>query len=80
MIQNVEIAYEDTAPAHERESLFAKSLQMWLRPFSEEINRQNGKLVLVFGKDGSNKFRLENVDEALRNRIAEQFPKFVSHT
>lgn len=78
MIHNVHLEYEGTAPAQEREHFFARSLQMWLRPFSEEINRQNGKLVLIFCKDGTNKFRLEEVEETLKQQIAEQFPKFVS--
>lgn len=80
MINNVHLEYEGAAPGHERETIFARSLQMWLRPFSEKINQQDGKLVLIFCKDGSNKFRLENVNEELRQEIAEQFPRFVSQT
>ncbi|NCI48265.1 hypothetical protein [Sediminibacterium soli] len=78
MIHNVHLEYEGAAPARERELMFTRSLQMWLRPFSEEINRQQGKLVLIFCGDGSNKFRIEQVSEELKQKIAEQFPRFIS--
>jgi hypothetical protein len=79
MIHNIASEYEPGAkPAKEHEALFTRSLQMWLRPFSEEINGQNGKLVLIFTKEGSSRFRLENVDELLKEKIASQFPRFVS--
>ncbi len=79
MILNVASEYEEAVkPSREQETLFTKSLQMWLRPFSEDINQQNGKLVLLYAKDGTNRFRLENIDEALQEKIANRFPKFVS--
>jgi hypothetical protein len=79
MIHNIASEYEPAAkPTKEYEALFTRSLQMWLRPFSEEINHQNGKLVMIFAKDGSSRFRLENVDELLKEKIASQFPRFVS--
>ena len=79
MINNIALEYEDgEAPSKERETLFTKSLQMWLRPFSEEINRQNGKLVLIFARNGANSFRLEGVDDGLKERIVRQFPQFIA--
>jgi hypothetical protein len=78
MINSVVYEYADgEIPADEREELFTKSLQMWLRPFSDEINRQKGKLILYFSGDGSNGFRLEGVDSELWERITKQFPMFV---
>ncbi|MEO8172182.1 MAG: hypothetical protein ABI581_03830 [Sediminibacterium sp.] len=78
MINTVVYEYVDgVEPADEREKLFTKSLQMWLRPFSEEINRQKGKLILYFSADGSNGFRLEGVDKVLWDMITKQFPMFV---
>ncbi|MES2329515.1 MAG: hypothetical protein V4539_07930 [Bacteroidota bacterium] len=78
MINIVVYEYPDgIIPADEREDMFAKSLQMWLRPFSEEINRQKGKLVLYFCGDGSNGFRLEGVDDGLWERVINRFPTFV---
>ena len=79
MINNIVFEYEnETKPSGEREALFTKSLQMWLRPFSEEINRQDGKLVLFFSENGSNSFRLEGVEESLKTRIISQFPQFIA--
>lgn len=79
MINNIKLAYEDgEQPSKEREALFTKSLQMWLRPFSDEINKQNGQLVLIFSSDGANSFRLEGVDDALREKIVRQFPQFIA--
>lgn len=79
MINDIASEYDEGAmPSKEQEALFARSLQMWLRPFSDDINRQDGKLVMIFAKDGSNRFRLENIDELLKEKIASQFPKFVS--
>jgi hypothetical protein len=79
MINTVVYEYVDgVVPQDEREKLFTKSLQMWLRPFSEEINRQKGKLVVYFSSDGSNGFRLEDVDNDLWERITRQFPMFVN--
>jgi hypothetical protein len=78
MINTVVYEYVDgVVPADAREELFTKSLQMWLRPFSEEINRQKGKLILYFSSDGSNGFRLEGVDNDLWDKITKQFPMFV---
>jgi hypothetical protein len=78
MINTVVYEYVDgVVPVSEREELFTKSLQMWLRPFSEEINRQKGKLVVYFSADGSNGFRLEGVDNVLWDKIIKQFPMFV---
>jgi hypothetical protein len=78
MINNITIEYQDgTVPEQERETLFRNSLQMWLRPFSEEINMQNGKLVLCFSTEGSNGFRLEGVTEDLQEKVASRFPTFV---
>ena len=79
MIHTIASEYEPGAkPAKEYEALFTRSLQMWLRPFSEEINQQNGKLVMIFAKDGSSRFRLENVNELLKEKIASRFPGFVA--
>jgi hypothetical protein len=79
MIQNVLFEYEDDEkPSKEREILFTKSLQMWLRPFGDEINKQNGTLVLIFSSDGANSFRLEGVEDALRESIVRQFPQFIA--
>jgi hypothetical protein len=78
MINMVVYEYVDgMIPADEREELFTKSLQMWLRPYSDEINRQKGKLVLYFSADGSNGFRLEGVDKALWEEVVSHFPTFV---
>ncbi|MES2371554.1 MAG: hypothetical protein V4557_03175 [Bacteroidota bacterium] len=78
MINTVVYEYGDgVMPADEREKLFTKSLQMWLRPFSDEINRQKGKLVISFSSDGSNGFRLEGVENDLWESIIKQFPMFV---
>jgi hypothetical protein len=79
MIEHIETVYEDSVPvSKEREQLFQRSLQMWLRPFSEEINKQHGRLVLIFCEDGSNRFRLEDVEASLIAKIEAQFPKFIS--
>jgi hypothetical protein len=79
MIHTIASEYEPGAkPSREYEALFTRSLQMWLRPFSEEINQQDGKLVMIFARDGSSRFRLENVDELLKEKIASQFPRFAS--
>jgi hypothetical protein len=79
MINNIQIEYEDgEMPSKERETLFIKSLQMWLRPFSDEINNQNGTLVLIFSLDGANSFRLEGVEEELKDKIVRQFPQFIA--
>jgi len=79
MINNILIEYEDgEIPSKEREALFIKSLQMWLRPFSDEINKQNGTLVLIFSLDGANSFRLEGVEEELKDKIVRQFPQFIA--
>ena len=78
MINTVVYEYPDgVIPADEREELFTKSLQMWLRPYSEEINRQKGKLVLSFSGDGSNGFRLEGIADNLWEKVVKQFPTFV---
>jgi len=79
MISNIVFEYENnTKPSKEREILFTKSLQMWLRPFSEEINKQQGKLVLFFSENGSNSFRLEGVEEELKIKVISQFPQFIA--
>ena len=78
MIDTVVYEYEgNVIPNDERQELFAKSLQMWLRPYSEEINHQKGKLVLCFSPDGTNGFRLENVNVDLWERVLKLFPAFV---
>jgi hypothetical protein len=80
MINQVETLYEQGVAANkERETLFTRSLQMWLRPLSDEVNLQNGKLVLIFNEDGSNQFRLEGVDDALQQKVAAQFPRFATN-
>jgi hypothetical protein len=78
MIYNVRCEHEDLSLiSKEAEIHFVKSLQMWLRPFSEEINQQNGTLVAVFGMDGTNGFQLENISDDLQRKIAERFPTFI---
>jgi hypothetical protein len=76
MIHNIRSEYESGAtPTKECEALFKRCLQACLRPYSEEINQQNGTVVMMFVKDGSSIFRLENVDESLRDKIINQFPE-----
>jgi hypothetical protein len=76
MIHIISSEYEPGAtPTKECEALFKRCLQECLRPYSEEINQQNGTVVMIFAKDGSSRFRLENVDELLKEKIVRQFPE-----
>jgi hypothetical protein len=75
MIQNIDSEYEPgAAPTKECEAFFKRCLQACLRPYSEEINQQNGTVVMIFLKDGSSIFRMENIDEPLKEKIVSQFP------
>lgn len=76
MIHNIETEYEQgVKPTHACETLFKRCLQECLRPYSEEINRQNGTVVMIFTKSGSSRFRLENMCELLKEKIASHFPE-----
>jgi hypothetical protein len=78
MIKNIVCEYEDGVdPSGDRQGLFINSVQMWLRPFSEAINAQNGKVTLYFSTGAANMFRLEGVDERLNGQVMERFAEFM---
>jgi hypothetical protein len=75
MIHNIVTEFEEgVKPTRECLALFHRCLQECLRPYSEKINQQNGTVVMIFAKNGSSRFRLENIEKPLKEQIAEQFP------
>ena len=70
MINNVSIEYFKNVPTDKiREDFIKGKVNEWLKPYTDDFNREDGIVNITIGTDNKYNCAFKNISDELRNRI-----------
>jgi hypothetical protein len=75
-IKRIKFEYlENVRKDENREVATTNNINMWFRPFVDEINKEKGEIVVTFDTD-LDALEFKNMSEDLRKRANEEFGRY----
>ncbi|HLX65421.1 MAG TPA: hypothetical protein VKR41_00450 [Puia sp.] len=76
--KNIKFEYADKVASHvNREDSMINNLNSWLGPFADEINAQDGSIVVYFQNNREQRVSFDGISEQLQTILYRQLDKFL---